>query len=92
MEITMSIQVCIISWMNYAYKENDEKKSFFWKSKASISCIPMWEHDRGAHNKKNRDYYEYQVYLIARTNINIIRKIVERKPFLAIPKHQYPMS
>ena len=27
---------------NFNYKENSGKKSFFGKSKASISCIPRW--------------------------------------------------
>ena len=41
MEIIMSIQVCLISQMNFDYKENGGKKSFSCKSKASILCIPM---------------------------------------------------
>ena len=42
MEIIMSIQVCLISWMNFGYKENVGKKNFSCKSKESISCSPMW--------------------------------------------------
>ena len=41
-EIIMRIQVCFISRMNFNYKENGGKKTFFYKSKASIPCIPMW--------------------------------------------------
>ena len=41
MEIIMSIQVCLISQINFDYKENGGKKSFSCKSKAIISCIPM---------------------------------------------------
>ena len=41
MEIIMSIQVCLILWVNANYKENGGKKRFYCKSKASISCIPM---------------------------------------------------
>ena len=37
MEIIISIQVCLISQININYRENDEKKSFSYKSKASIS-------------------------------------------------------
>ena len=37
----MGIQVCIILWMNFDYKENGRKKRFSCKSKASISWIPM---------------------------------------------------
>ena len=42
MEITIRIQVCLISQMNFDYEENEGKKSFSCKSKASISCIRMW--------------------------------------------------
>ena len=41
MEIILSIQVYHISQMDFDYKENGGKKSFFGKSKASISCISM---------------------------------------------------
>ena len=34
--------ICLISWMNINYGENGEKKPFSCKSKAPISCIPMW--------------------------------------------------
>ena len=40
-EIIMSIQVSLISWMNFNYKESGEKNSFSCKSKVSISCIPI---------------------------------------------------
>ena len=59
MEIIRSIHVCFISWMNFDYKENGGKKSFSWKSKASISCILVWKHDSYANNEKNWDYYEF---------------------------------
>ena len=41
MEIIMSMQVFLASWMNFDYKENRGKKSFSFRSKASISCIPI---------------------------------------------------
>ena len=41
MEIILSIQVCLISRMNFDYEENGGKKTFSCKSKASISRIPM---------------------------------------------------
>ena len=40
--INTSIQVCIIPWMNFDYKDNGWKKSFSCKSKASMLCIPIW--------------------------------------------------
>ena len=30
------------SQVNVSYKENARKKSFYYKSKALISCIPIW--------------------------------------------------
>ena len=53
-EIIMSIEVYLNSLMNINYKENDGKKSFSTKSKASISCTPI-----SAYNKNNGDNYEY---------------------------------
>ena len=58
-EIITSIQVCLILWMNFDYKENYGKKSFSCKSKALILCIHCGEHGCNANNKKNADYYEY---------------------------------
>ena len=40
-EIIISIQVFLISQINFDYKENVGKKNFSCKSKASISCISM---------------------------------------------------
>ena len=34
-------QVCPFWWMNFDFKENDKKKSFSCKNKASKPCIPM---------------------------------------------------
>ena len=42
MKIIMSIQVCLIPPMNINYRENGGIKSFSCKTKASISCFPMW--------------------------------------------------
>ena len=41
MGIIISIQVCLISLMNFDYQKNGGKKSISCKSKASILCIPM---------------------------------------------------
>ena len=56
MEIIMSIQVCIISRMNFDYKENGGKKAFL-----QIQCInimyPNVENMIAVpNNKKNEDY------------------------------------
>ena len=42
MEIIASIQVYLVSRMNFDYKENGGKKSFSSKSKSSISWVPIW--------------------------------------------------
>ena len=41
LEIIISIQVCLISQMNFNHKENGRKKSFSCQIKPSISCIPV---------------------------------------------------
>ena len=58
-EIIMSIQVCLISWVNIIYRENGGKKSFSCKSKDQFHVLQWGEHDFSAQNKKNGDYYEY---------------------------------
>ena len=40
MEMIMRIRVWLIPWININCKENSGKKSFSYKSKALISCIP----------------------------------------------------
>ena len=42
--------------MNFDYKETGKKKSFFFKSEASISCTQSGEKDCSANNKINGDY------------------------------------
>ena len=88
MEIMTRIQVCLISQTNFNYKENSGKKSFFSKSKLSKSCIPM----RGTwllcpSQKEWGLLREYKLVSFHRWML-IIRKMVERKAFLANPKHQ----
>ena len=41
MDFILGIQLCLISWMNFDYKENGGKKCFSYKSKPSISCTAM---------------------------------------------------
>ena len=62
MEIIMSIQVCLISQINFDYKENGRKKRFYGKSKASKSCILMLKHGCSAQNEKSRNYNEYPCF------------------------------
>ena len=60
LEITMSIQVCLISWMNINCNENSGKKGFSCKPKHQYRVSQCTKHDCTAHNKKNGDYCEYR--------------------------------
>ena len=57
MEIIMSIQVCLISWMNFDYKENGGKKAFLANPKHQYHVSQCGELDCCANNKKNGDYH-----------------------------------
>ena len=59
MEIIISIQVCLISWMNINYKDNGGKKAFLVNPKNQYHVSQYGEHDCHADNKKNGDYYQY---------------------------------
>ena len=60
-EIVMSIQICLISRMNFYYEENGAKKALFAKPKHQyhvFQCVSHYgEHDCSAKNKKNGDCY-----------------------------------
>ena len=56
MEIITSIQVCLISWMNFHYKENDGKKSLVFLQIESISIMyPNEENMIVAHITKRME-------------------------------------
>ena len=59
MEIVMGIHVCLILWMNFDYKENGGKNAFLANPKHQYHVCQCGEHDCGAYNKENGDYYEY---------------------------------
>ena len=58
-EIIMGIQVCLISRMNFDYRENGGKKGFLENPKRQYRVPQCGEHGCSANNKKNRGYYEY---------------------------------
>ena len=60
MEINTSIQVCVISWMNFDHKENSGKKAFLTNPKHQYGVSQCGEHDGPTNNKKNGDYNGYQ--------------------------------
>ena len=59
MEIIISIQIFLISWINFDYKENGRNESLFANLKHQYHVSQLGEHSCGANNKKNTDYYEY---------------------------------
>ena len=59
MEIIISIQVHLISWMNFNYKGMMDRKAFLAKPKHQHRVSQCGEHDCSAINKKNGDYYKY---------------------------------
>ena len=77
--------------MNFGYKENAGKKSFSCKSKATMSCVQLGEHDCSANNKKKDIVMSIQVCIISWMNFDC-KEMVERKAFLTNPKHQYRVS
>ena len=56
MEIVISIQVCIISWMNFDYEENVGKKAFLGKPIHQYRVSQREKHDWSVNNRKNEDY------------------------------------
>ena len=64
MEITMCIEVCLISRMNFDYTKNGGKKTFIANPKHQYRVSKNGEHDFSAHNKNNGDYNECPSFLI----------------------------
>ena len=58
MEVIASIQVCIISWLNFDYKENGGQKVFLTHSEHQYHVSQYREKDCSAKSQKNEDYYE----------------------------------
>ena len=59
MEIILSIQVYLISRINFDYKENGRKKAFLANLKHQYHVSQYGEQDYCANNEKNGDYCEY---------------------------------
>ena len=59
MEIIMSIQVYLISRMNFDYEENDGKKALLVNPRHQYRVPQCTKHDCNANNKKNGDCYRY---------------------------------
>ena len=52
----MSIKVCLISQINFDYKENGRKKAFLANPKHKYPISQRGEHNCCANNKKKGDY------------------------------------
>ena len=57
MKIVMSIQICLISWIDFDYEENGKKKALLANLKHQYRVSQYGEHDYRANNKKNGDYF-----------------------------------
>ena len=58
MEIIMCIHVCLISRMNFDYREKGGKKAFLANPNHQYRVSQCGDNDCQANNKKNGDYYE----------------------------------
>ena len=70
MDIVISIQVCFISRRSFDYIENGGKKALLANPKPQHRVSQCGERDCHANNKKNGDYYKYQVCLLSRMNFD----------------------
>ena len=60
-KIITSIESCLISRMNFDYKEIGGKEAFLANPKHQY-CASQWEeHDCSTYNRKNGDYYEHPI-------------------------------
>ena len=59
MKTIIRIQACVIWRTNFDSRENGGKKAFLSKLKHQYHVSQWGEHDCIAHNKKERDYYDY---------------------------------
>ena len=88
----MGIQVCLISGMNFDYKENGRKKKLFFQIQHINIVYPNGKNMViGPITKWMEIIVGIQVSLISWMNFNYM-KIAKRKVFLANLKHQYRAS
>ena len=59
MEIIVSIQVYLISQWTLIMRKKVERKAFRSNPKHQYHAFQWEEHDCGAQNKKNGDFYDY---------------------------------
>ena len=70
MEIIMGIQVFSFLEWTLIISKMIKRKAFHANLKHQYHVSQWEDHDCGANNKKNDDYYGYPSFLIPRMNIN----------------------
>ena len=91
MEIIIGIQVFSFHEWTLIISKMIERKAFLANPKHQYHVSQWEDHDCSANNKKNDDYYGYPSFSFREWTL-IISKMIERKAFLANPKHQYHVS
>ena len=66
----MSVQVCLISWMNFDYVKNGGKKASFANPKHQYCVSQYKEHDCPTDEKRMEIIMGIQVSLISRMNFD----------------------
>ena len=87
----MCIEVYLISWMNFDYKENGGKKAFLANPKQQYRVSNVENIIVMPITKRMKIVMRTQVYLISKMNFDY-EKNGGKKAFLANPKHQYHVS
>ena len=90
-EITMSIQVCLISWMNFDHMESGGKKAFLANPSLNFVYPNMENMIVVPITKIMEIVMSIHVHLISRMNFNYTESGV-KKAFFANPKQQYCAS
>ena len=91
-EFITSIQVYLIPWMNFDYKENGGKKRFSCEFKASISSTLLRRTWLQCLYHNEWKLLQVSMFDSFQEWTLITWKMVERKAFLANPKLQYHVS
>ena len=91
MEIVIGIQLCLISLMNFDYKENGGKRALLVNQKHQCHVSQRGEQDCHTNNKKNGDYYKYRSLSHLMDEFGY-KENGRKNAFLANPKHQYRVS
>ena len=90
-EITVSIQVCLISRMNFDYTKNDRKKAFLANPMINIMYPKVENMIVMPITKRTEINLSIQVCLISRMNFED-KENGGKKAFIANPRRQYSVS